>query len=152
MTIAVIDGGFLNADRNPKFDQNKIVGNHDFIDKKMDFTHGDTHGSSVLSTMLVKDSSVFIGTAPMPHTGSCVRKIPIRNIRQKKIIGWQALEYADSIGADVITSSLGYSNSTIPDSTTHGINLTANRHLFPKQPLWEYKRIAHRGKCRERRR
>ena len=24
MTIAVIDGGFLNADRNPKFDQNKI--------------------------------------------------------------------------------------------------------------------------------
>ena len=64
MTIAVIDGGFFNADRNPKFDQNKIVGNHDFIDKKMDFMHGDTHGSSVLSTMLVKDSSVFIGTAP----------------------------------------------------------------------------------------
>ena len=64
MTIAVIDGGFFNADRNPKFDPNKIVGNHDFIDKKMDFTHGDTHGSSVLSTMLVKDSSVFIGTAP----------------------------------------------------------------------------------------
>lgn len=47
MTIAIIDGGFFNADRNPKFDQNKIVGNHDFIDKKMDFTHGDTHGSSV---------------------------------------------------------------------------------------------------------
>ena len=72
MTIAVIDGGFFNADRNPKFDQNKIVGNHDFIDKKMDFMHGDTHGWYVLSPMLLKYSSVVIGTTPDVGNWLCV--------------------------------------------------------------------------------
>lgn len=109
MTIAVIDGGFFNADRNPKFDQNKIVGNHDFIDKKMDFMHGDTHGSSVLSTMLVKDSSVFIGTAPDAAYWLLRSEDTDTEYPAEEDYWVAALEYADSIGADVITSSLGYS-------------------------------------------
>ena len=115
MTIAVIDGGFLNADRNPKFDQNKIVGNQDFIDKKMDFTHGDTHGSSVLSTMLksiflsMKDSSVFIGTAPDAAYWLLRSEDTDTEYPAEEDYWVAALEYADSIGADVITSSLGYS-------------------------------------------
>lgn len=109
MTIAVIDGGFFNADRNPKFDQNKIIGNQDFIDKKMDFTHGDTHGSSVLSTMLVKDSSVFIGTAPDAVYWLLRSEDTNTEYPAEEDYWVAALEYADSIGADVITSSLGYS-------------------------------------------
>lgn len=109
MTIAVIDGGFFNADRNPKFDQNKIVGNQDFIDKKMDFTHGDTHGSSVLSTMLVKDSSLFIGTAPDAAYWLLRSEDTDTEYPAEEDYWVAALEYADSIGADVITSSLGYS-------------------------------------------
>ena len=109
MTIAVIDGGFFNADRNPKFDQNKIVGNHDFIDKKMDFMHGDTHGSSVLSTMLVKDRSVFIGTAPDAAYWLLRSEDTDTEYPAEEDYWVAALEYADSIGADVITSSLGYS-------------------------------------------
>lgn len=109
MTIAVIDGGFFNADRNPKFDPNKIIGNQDFIDKKMDFTHGDTHGSSVLSTMLVKDSSVFIGTAPDAAYWLLRSEDTDTEYPAEEDYWVAALEYADSIGADVITSSLGYS-------------------------------------------
>ena len=142
MTIAVIDGGFLKADSQaqvrPKAD--RFVGNDDFIDKKMDFIHGDTHGSSVLSTMLVKDSSVFIGTAPDAAYWLLRSEDTDTEYPAEEDYWVAALEYADSIGADVITSSSATPNSTIPGSTTHGINLTANRHLFPKQPLWEYKK------------
>ena len=108
MTIAVIDGGFQNADCNSAFDQSRIVGNHDFIAPSMDFKAGDPHGSSVLSTMLVNDSSSFIGTAP--HASYWLLRSEDTSVEYPTEEDYwvAALEYADSLGVDIITSSLGY--------------------------------------------
>lgn len=114
MTIAVIDGGFLHADRNPRFDQNHIAGWHDFVDDQIDFEHGDTHGSSVLSTMLVNDSNTFIGTAPKASYWLLRSEDTATEYPAEEDFWVAALEYADSLGVDVITSSLGYSQFDNP--------------------------------------
>lgn len=108
MTIAVIDGGFLNADRNPRFDQNHIAGYHDFIDETMDFRNGDSHGSSVLSTMLVNDSNLFIGTAPQASYWLLRSEDTATEYPTEEDYWAAALEYADSLGVDLVVSSLGY--------------------------------------------
>ena len=109
MTIAVIDGGFLNADRNPRFDPDRIVGVHDFIDETIDFRNGDSHGSSVLSTLLVNDSNQFIGTAPQAAYWLLRSEDTATEYPAEEDYWAAALEYADSLGVDVVTSSLGYS-------------------------------------------
>lgn len=109
MTIAVIDGGFLNADRNPQFDPDHIVGVHDFIDETMDFRNGDSHGSEVLSTLLVNDSNQFIGTAPQASYWLLRSEDTATEYPTEEDYWAAALEYADSLGVDVVTSSLGYS-------------------------------------------
>ena len=114
MTIAVIDGGFLNADCNPAFDQNQIVGVHDFIAPSMDFRNGDSHGSSVLSTMLVNDTSTFIGTAPLASYWLLRSEDTDTEYPTEEDYWVAALEYADSLGADIITSSLGYTEFDDP--------------------------------------
>ncbi len=108
MTIAVIDGGFLNADRNPRFDQNQIAGYHDFIDETMDFRNGNSHGSSVLSTMLVNDSNLFIGTAPRASYWLLRSEDTATEYPTEEDYWAAALEFADSLGVDVVVSSLGY--------------------------------------------
>lgn len=109
MTIAVIDGGFLNADNNPRFDPDRIAGVHDFIDETMDFRNGDSHGSSVLSTLLVNDSNLFVGTAPQASYWLLRSEDTATEYPTEEDYWVAALEYADSLGVDVVTSSLGYS-------------------------------------------
>lgn len=114
MTIAVIDGGFLNADRNPRFDPDRIAGYHDFIDEEMDFRNGNTHGSAVLSTMLTNDTAVFIGTAPRASYWLLRSEDTATEYPTEEDYWATALEYADSLGADVVTSSLGYTRFDDP--------------------------------------
>lgn len=108
MTIAVIDGGFLNADNNPRFAPDRIAGYHDFIDEEMDFRNGNSHGSAVLSTMLTNDSSLFIGTAPQALYWLLRSENTAAEYPAEEDYWATALEYADSLGVDVVTSSLGY--------------------------------------------
>ena len=114
MTIAVIDGGFLNADRNPRFDPDRIVGYHDFIDDEMDFRNGNAHGSSVLSTLLTNDSNYFVGTAPQASYWLLRSEDTDTEYPTEEDYWATALEYADSLGVDVVTSSLGYTGFDDP--------------------------------------
>lgn len=114
MTIAVIDGGFRNADSNPRFDPDRIAGYHDFIDEEMDFRNGNTHGSAVLSTMLTNDSAVFIGTAPRASYWLLRSEDTAAEYPTEEDYWATALEYADSLGVDVVTSSLGYTSFDDP--------------------------------------
>ncbi len=108
ITIAVVDGGFLHADRNPMFNQEQIVGVHDFVEGEMDFAGGNAHGSSVLSTMLVNQNDSFIGTAPDADYW-LLRSEDTRAEYPAEEDYWAAaVEFADSVGIKLITTSLGY--------------------------------------------
>jgi subtilisin family serine protease len=113
MTIAVLDAGFSNLYTLAIFDSirinGRIKGVHDFTYMPNFLTSLDeTHGTEVLSTMAGWLNNVQIGTAPnadfyLLRTEDNTSETPVEEYN------WAAgAAYADSVGADIITSSLGY--------------------------------------------
>lgn len=111
--IAVLDAGFFHADRIAAFDSlrnsNRILGFRDFVDPKVDFYEQNYHGMSVLSCMGGNLPGQFIGTAP----DASYYLFRTEDVGTEYLIeedNWVAgAELADSLGVDVINSSLGYS-------------------------------------------
>lgn len=108
MTIAVVDGGFHNFDRIPALDNVKVLGTKDFVNPYADIFAESTHGLSVLSCMATNKPGVMIGTAPeasywLLRSEDSDSEYPIEQDY------WvAAVEYADSVGVDLINTSLGY--------------------------------------------
>ncbi len=109
MTIAVLDAGYMNVDKIKAFSNANIIGTHNFVAvspttvyKQMD------HGTKVLSTMAMNQPNIFVGTAP----DASYLLLRSEDYSSENIVEedyWaEAAEYADSIGADIISSSLGY--------------------------------------------
>ncbi len=118
MLIAILDAGFYHVNQMHLFDSlradNRIVATYDFVTDDTITYEAHTHGMSVLSTMATNDPGYFIGTAPKAsflllrsEDGNTEYLIEEDN--------WvTAAEYADSAGADLINTSLGY--TTFDDS------------------------------------
>jgi len=113
MLIAVLDAGFYHVNMLPAFDSlranNQIIGTTDFVDMDTSVYDADTHGMMVLSTMGGNIPGEIVGTAP----DASYYLIRTEDAGSENIIeefNWVAgAEFADSIGADIIHSSLGYS-------------------------------------------
>ena len=113
MTIAVLDAGFRNLNTLAIFDSLRIKGR---LKGVRDFTYmpnflnerDDIHGTEVLSIMAGWLDQKQIGTAPnadyyLIRTEDSQSESPIEEYN------WAAgAAYADSVGADIISSSLGY--------------------------------------------
>lgn len=112
--IAVIDAGFSYANTHPAFDslriQNRILGTWNFSDNQANVYGFSTHGTSVLSCMaaLVPDS--MIGTAPHAKYYLLRSEEEATEYAVEEYNWAAAAEYADSVGADIINSSLGYTD------------------------------------------
>lgn len=110
--IAVLDGGFPDVDTAEAFrklrSNNQILGGYDYVNKSNNFYSGDSHGTAVLSLMGGFVEGQLIGTAPdaqfylfITEDGNSENPVEESN--------WvEAAEEADRVGADIITSSLGY--------------------------------------------
>ena len=108
MTVAVLDGGFMNVDRIPAMKGVAIEGVRDFVAFKSDVYMEHDHGTRVLSTMAVDMKGIYIGTAPEAHFW-LLRAEDTRTESPAEEDYWAAAaEFADSIGADIISSSLGF--------------------------------------------
>jgi subtilisin family serine protease len=111
--IAILDAGFWHANQIAAFDSlrllNRILGVRDFVEPGSDIYQQHTHGMSVLSCMGGNQPLTLIGTAPdasyyLFRSEDSVTEYPIEEDN------WvAAAELADSLGVDVINSSLGYS-------------------------------------------
>jgi len=116
--IAVLDGGFLNADNIPSLkglrSRNGIKGTFDFVENKESVYDFHNHGTAVMSVLAGSIPESIEGTATgadylllrSEDTGS---EFPV-----EEDFWTAAAEYADSIGADIISSSLGYSTFDDP--------------------------------------
>jgi hypothetical protein len=109
MMIAVIDGGFKNANRIPAFQQVDIQGYRDFVHPASPSIFAETdHGTKVLSTMALHQPYFYIGTAPKA-TYWLLRSEDQQTEQEVEEDYWtMAAEFADSVGCDLINSSLGY--------------------------------------------
>jgi serine protease AprX len=110
--IAVIDAGFFNVDILTVFDslrnENRIVATRDFVDGDLNVYHASTHGTMVLSTMAGNSPGQLIGTAPKASY-MLLRSEDAGSEYLIEEVNWaSAAEFADSAGADIINSSLGY--------------------------------------------
>ena len=107
--IAILDGGFMNADQIPAFQHANIEGAKDFVYPNSQFFYQETdHGTKVLSTMATNEPEVLVGTAPEARYWllRCEDQQTEQPVEEDY---WaMAAEFADSLGADIITSSLGY--------------------------------------------
>lgn len=114
MTVAVIDAGFPNVNTMAGFqrlrDAGNILGGYDFFDRTTDVYANTTssHGTLVLSDMAGYVQDQFVGTAPdaayyLFRTENAPNENPI-----EESLWVEAVERADSLGVDIINTSLGY--------------------------------------------
>ena len=102
MTIAIIDGGFYNADIIPMLKDVRILGTKDFVTPGGNVYENESHGMMVLSCMATNSPNLFVGTAPeasywllRSEDGGSEQIVEEDN--------WAAaIEFADSVGADVV--------------------------------------------------
>ncbi|MGE0018283.1 MAG: S8 family serine peptidase [Draconibacterium sp.] len=110
--IAVLDAGYQNADFYFSFDSlranGQILGTRDFVDPTGDIYRTHWHGMGVLSCMGGNVPGRLIGTA----TKADYWLLRSENANTEFLVeedNWVvAAEFADSVGCDVINSSLGY--------------------------------------------
>lgn len=110
--VAIFDGGFINVYRMPAFDslfaRNKILGTRDFVERDEYVYEGSTHGTNVLSCMAANLPYLIMGTAPDASYYLFKTEDVGGEFRIEEFNWVAAAEYADSLGVDVINSSLGY--------------------------------------------
>lgn len=110
--VAVMDAGFFKFNQLRSFDSalanNQLVQTWDFVDRHTSVAEDDSHGMSCLSTIIGNIPDTFIGTAPkakiaLYRTEDVFSEYPIEEFN------WVcALEKADSLGAPISSTSLGY--------------------------------------------
>ncbi|HTA83418.1 MAG TPA: S8/S53 family peptidase [Bacteroidia bacterium] len=113
--IAIIDTRFGTADKLPAFDsvrtRGQILGSWDFvweIPKVYDDSNSDTHGEMVFSCIAGNLPGQMVGDA-VDADFYLLRSEDLYSESMFEDDNWaSAAEYADSAGADIITSSLGY--------------------------------------------
>ncbi len=106
--IAVVDNGFNSVNTLNAFSQTTILGTYDFVQPGNNvYLQGD-HGTMVLSTMAAQLTNEYVGTAPAASYYLLRSEDDdTESIREVDAMV-AAFEWADSVGADIITSSLGY--------------------------------------------
>jgi len=113
--IAVFDAGFNNADSiqafQHVFDEERLLSTYDFVEKDTYVFDEDdsSHGIIVWSTMAAVLARQYMGTAPKAN----YHLFKTEDISSETLVeeyNWvSAAERADSLGVDIINSSLGYS-------------------------------------------
>jgi serine protease AprX len=118
ITIAVLDGGFRAVDTMKAFEalwqQDKILGYYDFVENKEQLYTGHAHGTYVLSVMAAYIPGEYAGVAPEASYWLLRTEDAATEFRIEEYNWLAGAEFADSVGADIINSSLGYTQFDDP--------------------------------------
>jgi subtilisin family serine protease len=111
--VAFFDSGFPQMDQHTVFDSlfgdNRVLGTWDFYTHApIDYTTGDAHGTWCSSIAIANLDGVLVGASPK----ASVYLLRTENVTYERNIeeyNWLAgAEWADSAGAQIISSSLSY--------------------------------------------
>ncbi|WP_159022975.1 S8 family serine peptidase [Formosa sp. L2A11] len=138
ITIAVLDGGFPNVNTIGAFQNlranNNILGSYDFVARNSDVYANtqDEHGTWVLSTMAGYIEDEFVGTAPDASYYLFITEDGDAENPVEESLWVEAAERADSLGVDIINTSLGYkefdnSNYDYTDEDLNGVTAYITR-------------------------
>jgi len=142
--IAVIDAGFINLKNNAAFKNTHIKGAKSFVYENNDPYSIDSHGVWVTSCMAANKPGYYVGTAPEANYWLLRSEDESSEYPVEEDYWVNAIEYADSVGVDIVNSSLSYTTGYyIPSSrytfqqmdgktafATRGANLAVNKGIF----------------------
>lgn len=118
--IGVLDAGYDNANNLPVFDSlwadGRVLGNYDFVDGGAIQFDKHFHGTGVLSLMAGNYPGQIVGTAPRASYYLFRTEDGASEYIIEEYNWVSGAEYADSVGCDVLNTSLGYSE--FPDDPT----------------------------------
>jgi len=139
-TIAVLDAGFRSVDTMRVFQDlwtfNRIAGYYDFVQNKQELFQGHAHGTYVLSVMAANQEGFYRGVAPSATYWLLRTEDGATEYRVEEYNWLAGAEFADSVGVDIINSSLGYTTFDDPsqnysyenmDGATTVVSRAANR-------------------------
>lgn len=114
MQIAVLDAGFYKADELPALDSlfanNQILGIRDFVARDDEVFKDDSHGMQVLSTIGGYYPEKLVGTAPKAKFWLLRTEDESSEYIVEEYYWISGAEFADSVGVDMIHTSLGYND------------------------------------------
>ncbi len=112
MQIAVFDAGFPGADRLAALQavqqQGRVASTRNFVDGGSSVYLRNGHGTACLGLIGGELPGYYVGTAPHATFHLCITEDVSSESPMEEANWLAAAEYADSVGVDVISSSLGY--------------------------------------------
>jgi serine protease AprX len=118
VVIAILDAGFKYFDTNPALDsvrlQNHLLGGYDFVLNIPQISQDHQHGATCFTVIASNRPGVLVGSAPaasfwLLRSEDAASEYPVEEQN------WAAAaEFADSVGADMISTSLGYTSYDDP--------------------------------------
>lgn len=112
ITIAILDAGFTKADQMPVFEpmfaDKRVLGVYDFVEDDAYVYDKGNHGMNVLSCIAANQPGQMIGTAPDVSAYLFRTEDEDTEYIIEEFNWLEAAEKADSLGVDIIHSSLGY--------------------------------------------
>lgn len=118
MQIAMLDAGFFNYTTLRAFDSvnldGRVLSTWDFVARETSVVEDNAHGMQCFSTIAANIPGEFVGKAPM----ASFHLFRTEDVASEYIIeehNWVCgAERADSLGTDLISSSLGYTTFDLP--------------------------------------
>lgn len=141
MLIGVFDSGFFNANNlsyfKPLFDEKRIIKTYDYVAGETNVYNDDTHGTSVLGCIGAFEDNKIVGTAPKASF-VLFRTEDVASETRIEEANWLfAAEAADSIGVDVINSSLGYTEfDNVAQNYIYKNDLNGDKPLITRAADW----------------
>ena len=106
--IAVLDCGFQGFNTALPFRSMTVLGTFNFVDGTTNVINSCTHGTRVLSVLAAFQEGSLIGTAPRAAYYLFQTENNATETRAEEAWWLVAAERADSLGVDIISTSVGY--------------------------------------------
>lgn len=134
--IAVLDSGFMNVNSTAPFqrmfDNNLILGGYNYVSQNDNVYSLHNHGTLTLSCMGGYVDGQLVGTAPNAQYYLFVTEDVTDENPVEESYWVEAAEEADRLGADIISTSLGYYGYNNPNYSHVYSNMTGNEAFASK--------------------
>lgn len=136
MTMAIIDAGFTGAQANlglsSAFSNSQVLGVKNFIENSTDVYKSSTHGTYVFTTIAGNITGTYVGTSPNADYWLLMSEDVTSETIVEEYYWLFAAEYADSVGVDVINTSLGYTEFDDPTQNHTYADMDGNTTVAAK--------------------
>ncbi len=121
VTIAVLDAGFYRMPVLPAFEvaysTDQVIAGKSFVKEIGQVYAAHSHGMSVSSIIIANWPDNLVGGAPDATLALALTENPYSETRVEEYSWIEGAEWADSLGADILNTSLGYTE--FDDTTTN---------------------------------